>query len=236
MIVKREGDSLLLVTQPEHAKLSGRIMTAWKCDDLPAHPRRETVLLATRQHDIGWQPVDRRPAIDTKTGQPHHFMTAPDATKRGIWPRGVARLESRDPSAAALIAQHALTVLDRQPSKEWQRFFSAMETERDRIVATSAFSGNLDELLRDYRFVLLGDLLSLVFCCGWRKTFHRIGYDIRLRADRLVVRPDPFEGLDIELAVETRRIPMRRYTSDDDLHRALAAAPPIVIRGHASGP
>ena len=235
MIVRRERDSLVLVTQPEHAALSGRIMAEWQSDGLLAHARRETVLLATREHDIGWQPVDARPTVDTESGQPHHFMTAPDATKRGIWPRGVTQLELRDSAAAGLVAQHALTVLDRQPSEAWQRFFSAMEAERDRIVASGAFDGSLDALLSDYRFVLLGDLLSLVFCCGWREPFGRDGYDITLHGDHLVVHPDPFGGRVVELAVEARRIPARRYASEDDLHRTLDAASRVMIRGDASG-
>lgn len=236
MIVRPERDSLLLITQPEHAALSGRIMAAWQTDGLRDHVRRQTILLATREHDIGWQPVDRRPTVDTVTGHPYHFLAAPDATKRGIWPRGVTQLKPRNSAAAALVAQHALTVLDRQPSAAWQHFFSVMEAERDRIVSAGAFDGSHDALLTDYRFVLLGDFLSLVFCCAWRQTFHRMGYDTTLHTDRLVIQPDPFEGHELKLAATARRIPARRYASDDDLRYTFDRAPRVVIRGHASGP
>ena len=236
MIVRAEHDSFVLITQPEHAALSGRIMAAWQTDGLRSHIRRQTILLATREHDIGWQPVDRRPTVDLATGHPHHFLAAPDSTKREIWPSGVAQLKPRNTAAAALVAQHALTVLDRRPSAAWQHFFSTMEAERNRIVSAGAFDGNHDTLLADYRFVLLGDFLSLVFCCGWRQTFHRGGYDITLHTDHLVIQPDPFGGREIKLEVAARRIPTRRYVSDDDLRHTFGRAPQIVICGHASGP
>ena len=235
MIVRPDGDNLLLITQPEHAALSARIMEAWRSDGLPVLASRGTVLLATREHDNGWREVDRWPTVDTRTGRPHHFMSAPAATKQGIWPRGVRRLEADDPAAAALVAQHALTVLDRIPTPDWLAFFAGMEAERDRILATGVYGNDVDALLADYRFVLLGDVLSLIFCCAWRESFVRAGYRMTLEGETLVVRPDPFEGRRIEMTAVARRVPARPYVSDDDLRDALAAAPRVTVRGLAAG-
>ena len=211
-------------------------MATWQADGFRSRPTRETVLLATCEHDNGWLEVDALPTVDRANGRPHHFMTAPDAVKRGIWPRGVTRLESTDPAAAALVAQHSLTVLERQPSPEWQAFFATMEAERDRILAGGPYETGLPALLTDYRMVFLGDLLSLIFCCGWRDRFRREGYDIRLEEDdALVVRPDPFGGQTVELTAYARRIPARRYGADDDLRRSLADAPEIAVVGRAVG-
>ena len=58
MIVRTGPDHLLLITQPDHAALSAAIMGRWRRDGLPAHPRREWLLLATREHDAGWAEVD----------------------------------------------------------------------------------------------------------------------------------------------------------------------------------
>ena len=116
MIVRPDGDDLLLVTQPEHAKRSpGASWRPGAGTAFPASPTRETVLLATREHDNGWIEVDEHPDLDAGSGRPQHFMTAPDATKQGIWPRGVRRLEPVDPAAAALVAQHALALLELHP-------------------------------------------------------------------------------------------------------------------------
>ncbi len=236
MIVRPDGDDLLLVTQPDHAALSGRIMAAWRSDGLPGRRTRETVLLATREHDNGWLAVDDRPAVDAATGRPHHFMTAPDATKQGIWPRGMRRLEPVDPAAAALVAQHALTVLERHSTPGWKRFFTALAAERDRILRGGAYDDDLDVLLADYRFVFLGDLLSLIFCCGWSGTFHREGYAVTRDGTTLHVRPDPFAGRIVELTAPARRLTARSYASDRDLQAAHDAAPRVVLRGTARGP
>ena len=85
--------------------------------------------------------------------------------RHAVWPRGVARLADQ-PWAAALVAQHALTVYDRfRPDAEWTSFFAMMEASRGAMIAASAMT--LDDLDVDYPFVRLGDLISLAFCAGW---------------------------------------------------------------------
>ena len=236
VIVRHDGDDLLLVTQPDHAALSGRIMAAWKGDGLPAHPIRETVLLATREHDNGWLELDDRPGRDAASGRPQHFMTAPDATKQGIWPRGVHRIEPVDPAAAALVAQHALALQELHPMPGWERFLSDMTAERDRVLRDSAYDNDLDALRADYRFVFLGDLLSLIFCCGWKETFRYEGYELTRAGTTVYVRPDPFAGRIVELTAPARRIPARSYVSDGDLQDAWDTAPRTLLRGTARGP
>lgn len=235
MIVRHEDDDLLLVTQPEHAALSGRIMAAWCADGLPASPTRETVLLATREHDNGWIEVDDRPRLDAGGGRPQHFMTAPDATKQGIWPRGVRRLEPVDPAAAALVAQHALALLDVHPLPGWEEFRIDMTAERDRILGNGAYDDDLGALQADYRFVFLGDLISLVFCCEWSDVFRCEGYTIARRGSTVQVAPDPFARKAVELKVSARRLPARSYASDDDLRAVFDQAPAVSLQGTVRG-
>ena len=232
MIVRPDGDDLLLVTQPEHAAVSGRIMAAWRRDGLPASPMRETVLLATREHDNGWIEVDEHPDLDAGSG-PQHFMTAPDTTKQGIWPRGVRRLEPVDPAAAALVAQHALALLELHPLPGWERFRADMTAERDRILLNGAYGNDLEALRADYRFVFLGDLISLVFCCEWSETFRYDGYTVTRDGTTVLVRPDPFAGATIELTAPARRLAARPYATRSDLRAAYDAAPRVVLRGAA---
>lgn len=233
VIVRPDGDALLLVTQPEHAALSGRIMAAWRRDGFPASPTRETVLLATREHDNGWVEIDEHPELDPGGRGPQHFMTAPDATKQGIWPRGVRRLEPLDPAAAALVAQHALALLDVHPLPGWERFRADMTAERDRILRAGAYDNDPEALRADYRFVFLGDLISLVFCCGWSETFRYGGYTVTRDGTTVHVMPDPFAHESIELTALARRLPARPYATPSDLRAAYDAAPRIVLRGAA---
>ena len=234
MIVRDDAGSLIVMTQPDHAALSGRIMEAWRADALTGCPTRSSVLLATREHDNGWQEIDCQPRVEPVTGRPYDFINAPADLKQQVWPRGVTRLSAEDMAAAALVAQHPLTVLERNGTLSWSAFFARMEAERDRLLSAGAYDNELEALLADYRFVFLGDLLSLVFCCGWTQLFERHDYAISLRGGTiLTVDPDPFGGVTVPLVVPARRVPNRRYTSDEDFQRELDRATTFDMTGMA---
>ena len=135
MICFPERDRLMLITQPDHAQLAGRIMAA--CVALAHHPRRESILRACAEHDGGWIEVDADPGVDRLTGHVIDFMTAPSLTKQAVWPRAIARLAD-DPWAAALVAMHALTVYSRyRDDPAWASFFPDMTSTRDALVRES---------------------------------------------------------------------------------------------------
>jgi hypothetical protein len=227
MIVQRRGTSLLLITQPDHAALSASLMRQWRDGGLPAHPRRESILLAVREHDNGWSEVDASPLLDPSSGHPFDFMNAPAAVRRGIWPRGVERL-SRDPWAAALVAQHAIHVYRRYGADtEWDPFFAEMEALRHRYLRAAA-PLTLDHL-GDYFFVRMGDLLSLTFCNAWSEGPEQPGYTILMQGGRVTVTPDPFAGTELHLSIDARELPAHRFESGSELARVFAASPSVTL-------
>jgi hypothetical protein len=225
MIIRPSVDTLLLVTQPDHAALAGAVMAEWQADGLPDHPVRDVILLATRAHDDGWREPDAAPTVDQRSGSPHDFLDTSTDIRQGIWPRGVERVAATNAYSAALVAHHALHVFRHlRDEPEWASFFAEMDAAEQAALARTP-----PETRRgwpgDYRFLFLGDLLSLIFCNGWTQPFEAEGYRIILTPDALTVTPDPFGGRPVPLAVAARRIPARRYTCDDDLRETLAAAP-----------
>jgi len=225
------------MTQPDHAALSARILASWQ-DDLIDAGLRPTVLVATREHDNGWCEIDAAPFVDSSTGRPHDFLDAPAQVKQRLWPRGVARLGASAPAAGALVAQHALTVLERyrrQPA--WAGCFEQLERERDRLLAVSALQpfGSFARFIRAYRGVFLADLLSLIFCCRWTQPFDETGYRIQLRDDTLHIAPDPFGGTSVPLSIPGRRVPARYYRSDEELQEEVARAAVVELHGVAVG-
>ena len=70
MIVVPEGATLLLVTQPDHAHLSGELLSLWRAGGLPENPRRADLLFAAREHDNGWREADAAPRWDAARGRP----------------------------------------------------------------------------------------------------------------------------------------------------------------------
>jgi hypothetical protein len=234
MIVRTNGPSLLLITQPDHAALAGRVMREWRAGGLLHSPRRADILRAIDHHDNGWQEVDEAPLIDESSGRILDFVSAPDLLRQAVWPRGIARLADTSYSAA-LVAQHAIHVYSRYRQRpDWSAFFADMEALRDAQLA-QAHETNLDELLRDYQAVRLGDLISLVFCNGWTDPQREGNYEIRLDGDRVLVTPDPFGGRSIDIEVEGRELPDRPFASAADAQRAFDTAARQRLPGSVRG-
>jgi hypothetical protein len=238
MIVRPHAGGLLLITQPEHARLSGDLVSAWRSDGILEHPRRDAILLATREHDNGWIEADASPGLDPVACRPFDFMHAPVSVRLDIWRRGIARLAARSPRAAALVAEHALTIQSHHRHDEgWAALFETVEGRRDDLLrACGAFDGDERQAFeRDYALLYLGDILSLLFCNGWTETVEARGRRAQLRGAELRVMPDPFEGKRVPIAVDGRLVDDRAYASAEDLGRAIAAAPEVTLSGAAVG-
>lgn len=231
MIVRTFDDAIQLITQPEHAHLAGAIMT---CSvPLKARARHTSILHAVTEHDNGWEEVDAAPMVDTQTGEVVDFIRAPVNVRHGVWPRAVARLRD-DRWAAALVAQHAITAYDRfRKDPEWSTFFAGMEKARDQMLG--ADGGSLDDLLPDYAFVRLGDLISLAFCTATSEQLRFGDWSVRLAGTRVLVTPDAFGGAEIPIEITARALPKRPFRSDADLSDALKQATPITLQGSVVG-
>jgi hypothetical protein len=234
MIVTRAGDSLLLITQPDHAQLAGRLMESWMADGFATHPRRASILRAIEQHDNGWRELDAAPIVDTATGRIADFITLDPALRQSVWPRGAVRLAA-DPWAAALVAQHALHIYARFGGvAAWTPFFDEMERLREKYRTESG--RGLDVLQRDYTFLRVADLVSLTFCNRWTSEQHDAGHVIRGDGGaRVTIEPDPFAGRSVPLAIRARALPDRQYRDDADARTAWRDAREVALHGEVSG-
>ncbi len=238
MIVRDDGSSLLLITQPDHARLARDIVAAIRTEPALDSASRDTILFATREHDNGWLEVDAEPTIDAERGRPCDFITGPARVKHELWPRGIRRAALTDPRAGALVAQHAVTVYAyRTGDPEWQAFFGTITALRDALLhQLGAAQGTGREAFDlEYRAVRLGDSFSLQFCSGWAEPQDTLGYAAELRGRTLRITPDPFGGVSVPLRVKARRIPRKRYASDGELRAAVADAVSEFLEGFATG-
>lgn len=225
MIVRVRQDVFQLITQPDHAHLARRIME--RCVSLTAHPRRDAILHAIGEHDNGWAEEDAAPMVNPATGGVADFVHAPLGVRHRVWPRGVARLAA-DPWAAALVAQHALTIYESfRVDAEWGTFFAEMEAARDSWRHASGLP--LDALVSDYALVRLGDLISLTFCTGWTDEQRLGAWTVQLSGARVMVAPDAFGAAAIPIEIVAREIPNRRFGSDEELRAAARAAQPVML-------
>jgi uncharacterized protein DUF3891 len=231
VIVRTTEDRIQLITQPDHAHLAGRVME--HCVPLASRPRRDAILHAVAEHDNGWTEGDAAPSVNPATGQIFDFISAPIAVRQGVWPRGVARLAG-DPWAAALVAQHAIVIYDRfHADPNWTPFFAGMERLRGEMLDASGLP--LDELLSDYPFVRLADLISLSFCTGLADELRVNDWRVRLADTRVITTPDVFGGAEIPIEIGMREIRNERYNSDAALRLAVSEAGWTTLRGMVTG-
>jgi hypothetical protein len=231
VIVRTERDKLILIPQPDHAHLARRIME--RSIPLASTPRREAILLAIGEHDNGWTEEDAAPIVDPSSGVVGDFVHIAIDVRHRVWPRGIQRL-SATPWAAALVAQHAITIYDRfRADAAWTAFFGEMESLRGHFVAAAGLAST--ELLADYPFVRLGDLISLSFCTGWTSEQHYADWSVRADGLRVLVHsgvgPALFGGSPVPIEMHAREVPARAFQSDADLRAAVNAAPTITLHG-----
>ena len=116
---------------------------------------------------------------------------------------------------------------------EWKGFFSNLESRRDQLEASAG--GTRDELLADYAFVRLGDLVSLAFCTATGDDLSFGPWTARLSGSTVMVTPDPFGGEAVPIAIRAREVAGDRFRDDAELRRALDRAPWVTLPGTASG-
>lgn len=231
MIVRHDGNNVQLITQPDHARLAGTIME--RTVALMAHPRREVILRAIAAHDNGWAEFDAAPTVDPSTGNVVDFVHVPVGVRQTAVPRSAALL-AEDPWAAALVAQHALTVYDRFRSEaEWARYFAELTTTRGELLQISGMS--LEDLVPDYKYLRLGDLISLAFCTGSTDELRFSEWTVKLTGSRVVVTPNVFGGAEIPIEIAAREIRSRQFKSDAELRGALSEATTTMVQGVVAG-
>jgi hypothetical protein len=222
MILSPQDGRLLVVTQNDHAHLAAELLSLWRRDGLPEHPRRRQLLVAAREHDNGWREADSAPRYDRESGRPLDFVAVPQELRREIWRRGVERFRSRDAWVALLILQHAISLhRSLEDDEEWAPLLEEWRRTRQELLDESAAPA--EDLDQDYRWIELTDLLSLGLCSGWSRRRELHGYRIELRPGALRLDPFPFAGA-TTFRVAGRTIEDRPYGGDADLGVELATA------------
>ncbi len=222
MIVLPEGAALRCITQPDHAHFSGELLSLWRGDGMPSHPRRDDLVFAAREHDNGWREADAAPRWDSERGRPHDFISLPRGERIEIWERGTSRYAAARPYAALLITRHALNLFQNRRDEEGWASFVAFLTDLEQSLLEETGAPR-DELEADYRFLDLADQISLAACNGWREPVERYGRRIVPGDGGVRLAPFPLAGA-TTFRVPCRRIPQRPYRGDADLGGELAAA------------
>jgi hypothetical protein len=220
MIVVDEGDSLLLITQPDHAHLAAEILSLCRFPGLVEHPRRKAILRATREHDNGWQELDAAPPVDA-AGRPRSFAELPDGMRRELWTRAVERFRQADPYVALLILRHSLETNSDRSGDAWVSWTeTATELQTELLDEIDVEQASLDT---DYAFLRFADLCSLAICTHAGEPFEHLGVRGRPQGTTLRLDPSPLAGT-TSFTISCRQIPKRVYPSTVALGLELTTA------------
>ena len=209
-----------MITQPDHARFAAELLSLWRTDGLPDHPRREQLLFAVKEHDNGWREADAAPWVDPATQKPYDFTSYPDSERLEIWHRGILRFADQRPYSALLIAEHA-EVIHQPLSADWQSLFDQIDPLRqewlDRAAADRA------EIKADYRHLETADGISLAFCTGRAAPWEGKSATAQVVEEVLHLDPFPLVGA-TTFQIPVRTIPNRPYATDSQVGSALARA------------
>jgi len=220
VIIVDDADSLTLITQPDHARFAGELLSLWRSDGLPEHPCREELLYATREHDNGWREADSAPWIDPETRRPYDFLHYPEPERLELWERGILRFADRRPLVALLIAEHAEAI--HQPLTEsWRELFEGLEPRRHLWLEKAGIDPAI--VRQDHVFLGLADALSLAVCTGEERHLEHHGIHARVVGNLLQLHPFPLAGT-TTFQIPIRRIAKQPYDSDTQIGSALARA------------
>ena len=244
MIVRPVGEHAEIVTQVDHAVVSGILAGAWAAEGPDALDPREPIVLAARLHDIGWRHWESAPRLNPDTGRPANFLDVVIEEHLRLFRLGVDEVAAEDAFAGMLVAMHAAGIytgrygsqpalrLTRAP--EVQAVVDAFVDEQEARYggAKVALGVTDDELWRGYLLLQVFDRLSLRLCQG--DPAGPGPMEIALPGERVLrvepgdggdrLDPWPFAADEIRVGVPTRVVPLAGYDGDDALGAALAAA------------
>jgi len=251
MIVRYESDgSLVMITQNDHAKLSGLFTAHWGNRQFEKPRPQGSTTRAAQYHDIGWLRYEAKPHFDPDTGKTPNFREVPnDEAQLDSYQWALDWSSAIDGYAGLLISKHRTGLWQsrydviRKPefprrgklSEEIQAFIARNEAKQKTVA--SAFDAH--EIAVNYHLLQVWDLLSLYICTQERlkeevidpvPTGYANGESIAMRLQpisptRISVEPYPFDQAQLQLGVVYRRLPAT-FPDAQAFEAAYFAAPP----------
>ena len=250
------GAEWILISQVDHARLSGRLAERWGGGGVAPLVERDELLWAIAHHDDGWSEWEKSPDVKPELARPRSFIEMELADSLEIWAISITGAAEFGPLAGYVVAGHFCALL-RRYDEGWKND-KTLSAEADRFLAT--YESLMDGCLKAWhgrrpadntpeRAALalaqlqFFDALSLWFCCqeateadelptpsGPTITLLPLARQAGAGPLRVAMTPWPMTVDSSNLEIQGRAVPARRYESSEDL----AAVPekPVEIRWH----
>ncbi len=208
---RERARSYRVVTQPDHAILSGKVAAALGRRRFPFLD--EELLEGIAHHDSGWFEVDgaaptpKLPPTEAD-GRLRSFLTTSPEISLGAWSRSIEGAVRIGPRAGSLVSRHFAIIaqyrlqLEIDGPEDVQRLQDFLRTESARNTQLRAGGSEADEALRVLQFC---DQVSLYLSCGSKQTavfpmrFEDEPVQVRWRDESVEILNLPLSPLEVML-------------------------------------
>jgi hypothetical protein len=239
MLFCDHNSTVLAISQPAHAWISGQLLRAW------AARLEEPLLLAAEQHDIGWLDWEAAPTFDIETGRPHLFRHVGATTHAPMWTRGVEQaLAAWGAHVALLISMHGALIyrrffdrhrMSKADARAVENYLGAQASREEKWM--QALRLNPAAVKKESSLIAFVDALSLALCGGLKvpttleapaQNGDLMPIELSGRPGRpfeFVLAPWPFSGDALALEAEARPLPPAGRFSNEAAMRSWLASP-----------
>ncbi len=165
MIVNEQPDSFVMITQHDHAQVSGQLAAHW-CKDRYGSEWWSDTVYAIYHHDNSWIKMDAVPLWYDKKQQPYNFMDFPLVPKLVFYKLGLDEIEMENAYAALLCSMHYCSFFQQTTRDEVKEFLVGEHERQQRIKHRCGICFAEQQVLLDVHFHLLQffDDASLYTC------------------------------------------------------------------------
>ena len=163
MIIHERENDFIMVAQHDHALVSRDAAQYWLDDYFFGINKKDSVILAVREHDRCWIQPDEEPLWNQQTQQPYSFMDYPGSPKLAFYKEGIDEVVEMDPYAGLLCSLHYASFLEDATSTIGKNFWAA-EKQRQQKLMKELEIANDNVLSFHLNLLKFCDNLSLYIC------------------------------------------------------------------------
>lgn len=132
MIFVEGEQEFVMVTQDDHARVSGQIAQALPNAWFASEKDRREVVFAVQEHDRGWIDLDHTPIWNDGKQVPFSFMDYPLRPKLAFYKKGVDEVEAESGLAALLCSRYYVSFFTEGEMQQPEEALRYVEEERKR--------------------------------------------------------------------------------------------------------
>lgn len=164
MIIRERSNEIIMITQHDHALISGLIAENVKDSLFHSSSKRKSVEIAIREHDRAWMPVDKHPILNDKTKLPFSFMDLPASFKTVFYKHGIDEVEKMDFYAALLCSAHYVQFMSKNKDDDLIKTFIEGERAREQRLKSIIPQFHGEAFQFHFNLLKFCDNVSLYMC------------------------------------------------------------------------